>query len=489
MSDELGFSSGGGASGATIETAEMARDAAALGILSELASGWERHLAAVMSWDTELAPQWRAGGVCASAFTARAGAISVASGAECSGAALLEAAARYGDLEQRLTMLLQGGGALLGWAAGYALNPLSAAVLIGALGTLAGGIALGSAMGFIDTGAIDMHALVEGLRQHPDLVVNPAFVTLIATLIASADDAEMGALGVPLPLATLLGDQGFGLSGTDSAAVGVVTLGTLLTALGVPLFQRSGFELRPPIAGVAAAPGSLRAAAERIPPSEEGVPQIRIEQYVHPDGSNGWIVYATGTVEWSPMPGTEPSDLTSNVGEVAGLGSEMREAICAAMRDVGIAAGDEVVTVGHSQAGMVLAGIAAEGGFAVVAELSFGSPSRQIPLPDGALALAFEHSDDLVPVLGGVAVAPPQSATRTVIERTAFAGRTVPDGQFFAAHQMTEYSETARLADDSGHPAVTDFIETMERVTLGGQARVSEWRADRVWTGASVPSG
>lgn len=489
MSDELEFSSGGGGggegggglAGATIETAEMARDAAALGIVAELANGWERHLAAVMSWDADLAPQWWRGSVSASAFTARAGARSVADGAERSGAALLEAAARYGDLEQRLTLLLQGGGALLGWAAGCGFNPLTAAVLLGSLGTFAGGLALGTVVG-----AIDLDALVEGLRQHPELVVNPVFVTLIATLIASVDDAAMGALGLPLPVAALLGDQALGLSGTDTAAVGVVTLGALLAALGLPLFQRSGFELRPPISGVARAPVSLSAAAGRIPPSEDGVPQIRIEQYVHPDGSTGWIIYATGTVEWSPLPGAEPSDLTSNVGEVAGLGSEMRDAISAAMRDAGIALGDEVVTVGHSQAGMVLAGIAAEGGYTVVAELSFGAPSRQIPLPDGAIALAFEHGDDVVPVLGGVAVAPAQSVARTVIERTAFAGRAVPAGEFFAAHQMTEYAETARLADASAHPAVIDFIETMDRVTGGQQAQVTEWRADRVWAEGSL---
>lgn len=125
-----------------------------------------------------------------------------------------------------------------------------------------------------------------------------------------------------------------------------------------------------------------------------------------PDGTSttSWSVVVRGTQKWAPG-AANPQDMTTNLEEVAGIASDQSRAILAAMEMAGIAPGEPVEFVGHSQGGIVAARLAADpalvSDYAVVSVLTAGSPiAGSAPAP-GVGVLALENTRDLVPALDG----------------------------------------------------------------------------------------
>jgi hypothetical protein len=158
------------------------------------------------------------------------------------------------------------------------------------------------------------------------MLSHPAFVGLVRAAADTTDEflaglfhspelfAVGGALKAPENATLLLGAAGI---------VGVVTGSRALRESGVSVTEVTdraadrdapsrSVEV-PPARGV----GDL---AARIPPSEAGQPQIRIERYDTAEGAR-WIVYSGGTVDFGTTPSGEPYDMTANLHGVAGSSS------------------------------------------------------------------------------------------------------------------------------------------------------------------------
>ena len=114
----------------------------------------------------------------------------------------------------------------------------------------------------------------------------------------------------------------------------------------------------------------------------------------------GWCTSAarsTGVRSRRPSRGTSPP--ISRPWPTRSAGSY--RAVVQAMREAGIRPGEPVIEVGHSQGGLIAAQVAASGEFNSVATVTFGAPSGEVPVPDGVDTVAVEHSDDIVPGMGG----------------------------------------------------------------------------------------
>src|SRR5665647_691676 len=183
-----------------------------------------------------------------------------------------------------------------------------------------------------------------GLRENPRVLTNPALVAAVRVIVSSVDDAAAGAVGLPLPLSLALGDDGAGLFGVATSAAGVLALARPLGLLReTPVSVARAGRLR-----AEAPPAGVQDLAARIPIAAEHGPQLRIERYGGVQ-TPAWVVYIGGTADWNPGPGTEPWDVTSNVSAVADRQAGSYRAVVQAMIDAGVAPGDPVIQVGHSQ--------------------------------------------------------------------------------------------------------------------------------------------
>ena len=133
--------------------------------------------------------------------------------------------------------------------------------------------------------------------------------------------------------------------------------------------------------------------------------QVRIEEIAGPDGSTRYIVYVPATTDWSPEPGENTTDLTTNDQGMAGNDTVMREMVRQAIADADIPPGAEVMLVGYSQGGITAGSLAADPAFLadvnVTALVSVGAPISDFPIDEGIDVLSIEHEQDLVPDLDG----------------------------------------------------------------------------------------
>ena len=133
--------------------------------------------------------------------------------------------------------------------------------------------------------------------------------------------------------------------------------------------------------------------------------QVRIEEVRSPDGTTRYIVYVPATTDWSPVPGENTTDLTTNVEGMAGNDTVMREMVRRAIADAGIPDDAEVMLVGYSQGGITAGSLAADPAFLadvnVTALVTVGAPVSDFPIDEGIDVLSIEHEQDLVPDLDG----------------------------------------------------------------------------------------
>lgn len=470
--DTIGVIDVSSGSTTSVETDELFRAAATLSALAADARDWAHQAAmarCITQWSGDAAPF----GFAESDLTRSAAVLQdTASDAEGLAGLVESAATSYAAGEQRnadVSSLLVALGAFL--AGGVAHN-----LVLGAALPLAPSALLTALVAQHTDGrrvaAVLGEPLAAALVDHGGLVADPAFVSLVRTVVSSADEFALGAAGVAPPLAHLLGDRGAGVVGLGSMA------GALLILSGRNAYIAKPVTVSPSAPTAVAPPTSLAEAAARIPPSGRGRPQIRIERF---DGQAGqsYAVYIAGTSAIADG-SAEPFDMASNLAGMAGDDAAAYHATLDAMREAGIRPGDPVSLVGHSQGGLVAARIAASGAYDTDALVTFGAPTGQISVPGGVEHLAVEHAEDITPALGGEPLGGAGGRDRVVVSRALFGGAPSPDASPIAAHHMSRYAETAALVDASDDPRLDPVRDALAR--LGAGAAVGSatlYRAER----------
>lgn len=292
----------------------------------------------------------------------------------------------------------------------------------------------------------------------------PETVAAIRTAVMAADDAILGGLTGPA-LAALLGEDGIGATGLPFVAT--IAMGL---AGGAGMLRETSVRLAERRSSSTAAPDPPRGWGERFeripaPASDDGM-QVLIERYTVPGEPDRFEVYIAGTVSFDPVAGTEPWDLTSNVGNASGADAASVRAVAEAMRDAGIDDTTPVQLTGFSQGAGTAARVATLDGFAVVGIAAFGGNTGQTPIPDGVRTVLVEHDDDLVPALGGRQ----DNDHAMLVRREAYGEVAPPAGVVLPAHQRPAYAATAALMDDADSSRMTDATAAFDAFTADAVA-------------------
>lgn len=295
------------------------------------------------------------------------------------------------------------------------------------------------------------------------LLSEAGVLEVLRVALSLADDAALGTVGVPPVLAGGVGETGLGLSGIDTAALGVAGLAALAGASGTDSVRvdragsdlRRGGESRP-----VAAPGSLAERVARIP---DAAAPIVIERYTLPDGSAHVEVYIAGTDSHAPMGGEQPWDMASNVAIIGGADASSVQAVRAALAAEGITGETSVVFTGYSQGGAIATVLAESGDYRTTGLVTVGAPSGGLPVRGEYPAIVIEHREDLVPVLSGIR----RDTTAVIVRGDAFPDGAAPDG-ILPAHEIDRYRRTASTADAHGSAVLRAAIEALPQADAAG---------------------
>jgi hypothetical protein len=499
VSDDLLVSGGGSTAVATEELLEHAQD------LERLRDGLEACRAHLASWplleevDGRVTNHlvWARGAV--GDALAESGSLA---------RALRRSAERYGALERALTLVQRTAGETVAYWAGMLLPGLVLTHGPAVALALAGGAAAAST----PQGRSAIDGVGAWLRHNPAVLNNALVASLTRTAVSSVDDFGMGVLLAPPSLRHLVGEDGLDLALPVAGAVITGAAGTagMLRESRVTVRRIPPAAPSPAAAGgsggrgtsvgattpvlesppVVAAPRGFSDLAARVPRAAPGGAQIRVEQYG--DGSTGrrFVVYLGGTADASPRASSDPWDVTSDVGAMAGADSGAVRATEQAMRDAGVGPGDRVVLAGYSLGGIVARELVDRGTFPVDGVLTLGAPVGGIPVPEGVTAVSVEHSEDVLAAMGGHGLSDEDGGRAVVVRRSVAAEMTDGGTALFAAHGLDRYAETAALLDVSEEERISDFRGTLSGF-LGGrdEGTVSLWRADRVPDSPSPGAG
>jgi pimeloyl-ACP methyl ester carboxylesterase len=306
----------------------------------------------------------------------------------------------------------------------------------------------------------------EWMRENNELLTNPAIVALLRSIVMGSDDFLAGWLRVPPEISHLLGDEGLGVVGLHTSAGLLAVLagrGGLLTETEVRVAPTGSN-------GVPSAPHGFGDRIARVPDPalrDDGA-QVVVERY-STQGGDRFEVYIAGTVSFALEATTEPWDMTSNVSGVAGQEPGSYAAVAEALVQAGVTADSPIVFNGYSQGGLVAAMLASSGDYNTRGLVTVGAPAGQVQLPEGFPVVAIEHTDDIVPAVGGSQVNPGV----IVVERELFGGRSIPTEFAVPAHQLEEYRKTARLLDDVDAGRVAEAIESLNSFADGATAIAS----------------
>jgi hypothetical protein len=215
--------------------------------------------------------------------------------------------------------------------------------------------------------------------------------------------------------------------------------------------------------------------------------RVRVVEVVRGDGGSAWVVVVPGTQEWSPQPGANPFDVTTDVRAVTGRSTLAAVGVAAALDVARSRAGrrstpaDPVLLVGHSQGGILAAALASDPGFTrrhrVTHVVTSGSPVGLFPVPSTTRVLSVERGDDPVPRLD-LTPNPDRSSWVTV--------RTPSDGLPLdvRAHRLEGYVALLRVAEGASRGTIggLDAWQASAGGVLGRPVRsVSELRVERGW--------
>ncbi|MBG6055115.1 hypothetical protein IWX81_001526 [Salinibacterium sp. CAN_S4] len=298
-------------------------------------------------------------------------------------------------------------------------------------------------------------------REHNEIITNPLTVDLVRIASQASGDVVAGALGVPPQLTSLLGGAGVVIGSTAVMRAGA-TLGFLKET---PVTLADSHPQ-----AVSGGPNGFAERLSRVPDTAatDGA-QVVIEKYSTPGEADRFEVYIAGTVTFSPTADSEPFDMTSNMANAAGFGGGSYASVAAAMELAGIDESSPVQFTGYSQGGGTAARLAASGDYNTQGLATFGGPTGQVRIPEGFPAVIVEHTDDIVPALGGEQV----NNHAVLVERAVFAGREVPADYAVPAHHYEYYEETARLMDVARSDDVTSARSRLDSFGSGATSVTS----------------
>lgn len=328
--------------------------------------------------------------------------------------------------------------------------------------------------GVVDVVAGGFDGLLRGLAAHPACAV---------VLVAAATRA-----GIPWPpqderqAIAVLVQVGSIIDALDEGRVHSWVTETALPA-GADLSAHAP-------TGVA---GLLTDAVDLGDPGSPG--RVRVTRVPQPDGSSAWVVQVPGTQAWSPDPGDDPFDLTTDVVAMsggatlaaAGASIALGQAMTAAGRGGEAGRDDPVLLAGHSQGGIVAAALASDPDFRAahprLQVVTAGSPIAHFPIPASVPVLSLEHLQDPVPRLDGSSN-PDRPSWTTV--RADLREREAPTSAL-ASHGSSPYLTTAQQVDSfiATHQSVSlDAWAAGAAPFLGGDRRadVTDYRVQRVPT-------
>ena len=199
--------------------------------------------------------------------------------------------------------------------------------------------------------------------------------------------------------------------------------------------------------------------AERISRIPDTHTPIRVERYLLEDGTHHSEVFIAGTNDWSVHSTDSAFDMSSNLALVAGVPSASLLGTERAMAKAGVTNKDSVVFVGHSQGGAVAATLAESGRYNTAGLITVGAPTGTLPVTGHYPALTVEHSDDVVPHLGGART--PTNAYVVTTQSGALPGDLV------GAHEKAGYVRTAEAIDGSVSKKLADFAKKFPRFARG----------------------
>lgn len=224
--------------------------------------------------------------------------------------------------------------------------------------------------------------------------------------------------------------------------------------------------------------------------------QVRIEEVKSPDGTSRFIVYVPATTDWSPQPGDNTTDITTNVEGMAGNDTVMREMVRQAIADAGIDPDDEVMLVGYSQGGITAGSLAGDQDFLkdvnVTALLTVGAPISDFPIDDSVEVLSIEHEQDLVPDLDGNENPGRDNWSTVTVDFDPDELRKAPslkdktdaelDAMFASAgsaHSSPAYTASIGLLVRAGHPDVQRFTKNNSRFFNGAITETRDYQGKR----------
>ena len=190
--------------------------------------------------------------------------------------------------------------------------------------------------------------------------------------------------------------------------------------------------------------------------------RVRVVEVEAPAGGSAWVVVVPGTQEWSPVPGANPFDLTSDVRAVTGDATVAAAGVAVALERAKARAGrggargarDPVLLVGHSQGGIHAAALAADPGFRgrhhVTHVLTSGAPVALFPIPREVHVLSVERASDPVPTLD-LTPNPAHGTWRTVRVGTGPATDT-------GSHALGRYAASVRAAQEAPFGSVPELM-------------------------------
>ncbi|WP_427898438.1 esterase/lipase family protein [Gardnerella pickettii] len=131
---------------------------------------------------------------------------------------------------------------------------------------------------------------------------------------------------------------------------------------------------------------------------------IAIQRFRQKDGSTSWLVTIPGTdgKPKSPFGWPQNAEVMSSSRSVR-MNADSTRMVVEAMKKSGIKANDNVVLVGHSQGGIVAAGIASDYSkqYNIKHVVTAGSPIANHAIPSKTWVTSIEMEDELVPTLDG----------------------------------------------------------------------------------------
>ena len=276
-----------------------------------------------------------------------------------------------------------------------------------------------------------------------ELITDPVFVQTMRFAVMNVDEFAAGASGLPPGLVSAL--SAAGLIGVSSSAGLIKGLGGV-----AGLFKETPVTLVSKTPPTRVEPAqSFEERVERIPqPTPDEPWQVRIETISTPGEEDRYDVYVSGTVKFDILNSAEPWDGSSNLSLAASHDAASAAAVAAAMKEAGITSTSAVSFTGHSQGAAIAARLVESGEYNTVGLVTVGGNIGQTKLPPDIPVVIVEHTDDVVVAAGGLQ----GNNSAIVVEREAYAGRTLPEGVPVPAHQASEYRETARRMDQSDAP-------------------------------------